>query len=88
MNHRHRKILHSLYAHPISGNISPASVWSVMKTLGAEVEERQHGRIAVSLNGHSANFSQAGHSLPVDEIIHVRKFLENCGINPEKDHPL
>ncbi len=88
MNHHYRKILHSLYAHPIGGNISPAAVWSVMEKLGADVEERQHGKIAIRLNGHCANFPQSGHSLPVGEIINVRKFLENCGVDPGKDYPL
>ncbi len=88
MNHHHRKILHSLYAHPISGNISPAAVWSVMEKLGAEVEERHHSKIAVKLNGHSANFRQGGHSLAKEDIINVRKFLETCGVDVEKDYPL
>ncbi len=88
MNHRHRKILHSLYAHPLSGNISPVAVWSVLEKLGAEVEERQHGKIAVKLNGHRVNFPQAGHSLAVEEIINIRKFLDDCGIDCKKDYPL
>jgi len=88
MNHHHRKVLHSLYAHPLNRNIAPVAVWSVLEKLGAEVEERQHGKISVRLNGHSANFPQAGHSLAAEQVINIRKFLENCGVDPDKDHPL
>lgn len=88
MNHKHRKVLHSLFAHPVSGNISPAAVWKVMEDIGAEIEERQHGKIAVKLNGHSANFPHAGHSLPVGEVSNIKKFLDTCGIDPKRDYPL
>lgn len=88
MNHHQRKVLHSLYAHPLSGNISPVAVWSVLEKLGAEVEERQHGKMSVRLNGHTANFPPVRHSFPLEQVINIRKFLETCGINPIKDHPL
>ena len=29
MNHHHRKILHTLFAHPINNNISPKDVESI-----------------------------------------------------------
>ncbi len=88
MNHRHRKILHSLFAHPISGNISPVAVRNVFTDLGADVEERNHSKMAVKLNGHTANFPRAGHSFSTDDVIHARKFVEMCGIDPERDYPL
>ena len=59
MNHKHRKVLHSLFAHPVSGNISFKQVESVFEELGAELEERHNSKVAVKLNGHTANFSHA-----------------------------
>jgi hypothetical protein len=88
MNHHHRKVLHSLFAHPINANIGMREVESVLKELGAEISEAHSGKIHVALNGHSANFSHAKHSLPKEEVASVRKFIETCGIDPERDFPL
>lgn len=82
MNHRHRKILHSLYAHPISANISLTDVVHTLEELGATVENKSGNRIGVTLNGHSAAFINAQHSLPKDEVAQIRKFLETCGVDP------
>lgn len=87
MNHRHRKILHSLFAHPISANVDYTSVVHVLESLGAEIENKAGNRIGVSLNGHSAAFTHVNHDLPKDEVVQIRKFLETCGINPA-DYPV
>lgn len=86
MNHRHRKVLHALFAHPISSNIDFKEVVHVLESLGAEVDNKAGNRIGVKLNGHSAAFSHAHHSLPKDEVMQVRHFLQTCGIKPE-DYP-
>ena len=44
MNHKHRKVLHALFAHPVSANIAPArAVEAVLKELGGEVDQRHGG---------------------------------------------
>jgi hypothetical protein len=88
MNHHHRKILHTLFAHPINNNISMSDVESVLKEMGAEIKAAHSGKTHVVLKGHSANFSHAKHSLPKQEVIQMRKFIETCGIDPERDYPL
>lgn len=88
MNHHHRKILHTLFAHPINNNISLKDVESVFGELGAEMKSAQSGKLHVALNGHSVNFSHAHHSLPKEEVVQVRKFMETCGIDPDRDYPL
>ena len=88
MNHRHRKVLHALFAHPISANISMKDVEAVFRELGAEINAAHSGKTHVVLNGHSANFSHPSHSLPKQEVIQVRKFMENCGIDPVRDYPI
>jgi hypothetical protein len=82
MNHRHRKTLHALFAHPISANIDFKEVVHVLEELGATIENKSGNRIGVSLNGHSAAFVHAHHSLPKDEVAQIRKFLTACGIDP------
>ena len=88
MNHHHRKILHSIFAHPINANLSMKDAVSVFREMGGEVSNTHSGKLKVRLNGHSANFSNPKHSLPKEEVIQVRKFIESCGIDPEADYPL
>jgi hypothetical protein len=87
MKHDHRKILHSLFEHPISANISFKDVERVLVDLGAELDTRSGDRVAVSLKGHKAVFHRAHHSMPKDEVVNLRHFLETCGINPA-DYPI
>jgi hypothetical protein len=84
MNHKHRKVLAALFAHPISANIDFKEVEHVLKELGADIENKHGNRIGVTLNGHSAAFTHVNHSLPKDEVAQIRKFLEGAGITPEK----
>lgn len=87
MNHRHRKVLHALFAHPVSNNVSFRDVEHLFAELGATVDNKTGSRIGVTLKGHNAAFHHAGHSLPRDEVLQVRKFLEGCGVNPA-DYPV
>ena len=82
MNHRHRKTLHALFAHPVSANINFKEVVHVIEELGGVVENKSGNRIGVTLNGHSAAFSHAQHDLPTAEVAQIRKFLTTCGIDP------
>lgn len=88
MNHKHRKILHTLFAHPEPANLAPKDVEHVLEDLGAEISERSGAKFSVALNGHRANFHHAHHSLPKDEVRQMRKFLEGAGVDPERDYPL
>ena len=88
MNHKHRKVLHALFAHPISANISTKAVESVLVELGGETEQRHGGRWGVRLNGHFAEFSHASHALPPDDARKMKKFITDAGIDPERDYPL
>ena len=88
MNHKHRKVLHALFAHPVSANISGRSVEAVIGELGGKIEQRHGGRWGVRLNDHFAEFSHKGHALHPDAVRQIRKFFEEAGIDPERDYPL
>jgi len=88
MNHKHRKTLHSLFAHPISANIDPRKVETTLGELGAEFDNRHGGRIGVRLKGHFAEFHFGQHSLSKDQVVQVKKYLEGCGVDPKRDYPL
>lgn len=84
MNHRHRKVLHALFAHPISANIDFKEVVHMLEELGAEVENKSGNRIGVKLKGHAAAFSNPHHDLPKDEVNQIKKFLIDCGVDPSQ----
>jgi len=56
--------------------------------LGAEILHAKSGRMHVALKGHSANFPVPHHSFPTGEVMQIRKFLEACDVDPERDYPL
>jgi len=80
--------LHALFAHPISSNIDPKAVKSLLEALGAEVAHSGHSQLVIKLNGHSHGFHDTLHSLSKDEVSGVRKLLEDAGIDPVRDYPL
>ena len=83
MNHRHRKTLHAIFAHPVGANIDFKQVVHVLEQLGAEIDNKSGNRIGVTLNGHTVAFMHVHHDLPKEEVIQVKKFLITCGIDPD-----
>jgi len=88
MNHKHRQILHALFAHPEPSNLSESDVKAVLRDLGADLEERNGSRFAVTLNGHTALFHHADHSVRKDDVRNIRKFLTDAGVDPGTQYPL
>lgn len=88
MNHHHRKVLHALFAHPVSANINMKDVESVLRDLGADVSTTKQGKVHVTLEGRTVNFAQPKHTLPKEEVQQVKKFITSCGIDPEVQYPL
>ena len=76
--------MHALFAHPVSANIDFKKVLHLLEEVGAEVDNKTGNRVGVKLNGHSVAFMHAHHDLPKEEVAQVRKFLETCGITPDK----
>jgi hypothetical protein len=88
VNHRHRKVLHALFSHPIPTNIHLHDVEHVMKELGAEMGHSGSGRLSVKLNGSALTVHGSDHGLSKDEVTGLRHFLQSVGIDPERDYPL
>jgi hypothetical protein len=82
MNHKHRKTLHALFAHPVSANINYQAVTHVLEELGATIDNKSGNRIGVTLNGHTVAFTHVSHDLPKNEVAQIKKFLTTCGIDP------
>ena len=88
MNHNHRAMLHSLFTHPISSNIDPKSIKSVLEALGADITRGGHSHLMIRPNGHTHSFNDAVHNLSKNAVRDLRKLLEHAGIDPGRDHPL
>jgi hypothetical protein len=88
MNHKHRKVLHSLFSHPLPSNVQLHEIEPVFKELGAELSHSGHGRLLVTMKGHTATFHGSDHGLSKDEVHNIKKFIETCGIEPVRDYPL
>ena len=56
MNHKHRATLHALFAHPMSSNIDPKIVKSMLEELGAEITYSRHNHLLVTLKGFTHGF--------------------------------
>jgi hypothetical protein len=83
MNHRHRKVLHAVFAHPLNHNIDPTHLEHVLDELGAETRPTGSGALQVQLNGVSHAFHFGTHSVPGDQVMALRKFLQQAGVDPE-----
>lgn len=88
MNHKHRKVLHALFADPACAKIAPCAVESIIEELGGTVEQRHGGRIGFRLNDHFAEFNHPQHTLHPDEVRRISKFIMNVGVDPARDYPL
>ena len=88
MNHRHRKVLHAIFSHPVSANIDPKVLEAMFGELGAEVSHNGSGHLAVKLNGQAHAFHNTQHSLSKDEVVAIRHFLTQSGVDPVRDYPL
>ncbi len=88
MNHKHRTVLHTLFAHPISANIDPKHVKATLTELGAEVSHGGHGDVMVSFKGVAHRFREDHHSLSKDQVAAMRKFLTDAGVDPVRDYPI
>jgi hypothetical protein len=83
MNHRHRKLIEAVFAHPVSANLDGREVESLLAALGAELHHTHNGRLGARLNGRSLSLHARSHSLGKDEAVQLRQFLEACGIGPD-----
>jgi hypothetical protein len=56
----------------------------MLRELGAEIDTRTGARVGVSLNGQAGVFHHTDHSLTKEEVVRLRNFLTECGIDPAK----
>ena len=85
MSHRNRKVLESIFAHPISSNIDFKDMSHALISVGVEITEKAANKISLTLAGRTVIIHRPHqHTMPKDEVATIRGFLVDCGITPEK----
>jgi hypothetical protein len=85
MSHHNKKVLESVFAHPISSNIDFKDMEHALISVGVSIEEKAANKISLSLDGRSIVIHRPHqHTLSKDEVATVRGFLIDCGITPDK----
>lgn len=88
MNHRHRKVLHGIFSHPLHHNLDPKAVEHLLAELGADLHPAGSGAMRITLNGAQDSVHLGEHSLAGDQVMRLRKLLGAAGIEPDRDFPL
>jgi len=81
--HQHaKKILHAFFAHPVAHNIDFKDAEHALTALGGEFEAKGGNKVELTLHGRKITLHRH-HTLSSEDVVHVRKFLESCGITGE-----
>ncbi len=54
----------------------------LLEALGADITNKSGNRIGISMKGHEIAVTHGHHSLSKDEVIRIKKFLIDRGIDP------
>ncbi len=84
MKAKHRKTLQLLFKRPVSGNVQWKDVVAMLNGIGAEFEEREGSRVAITLNSDTV-IQHVPHPSPTMDkgaVASLRKFLEYHGVTP------
>ncbi len=85
MSHRNKKVLESIFAHPISSNIDFKDMSKALSSVGIEITEKAANKISLTMDERSIIIHRPHqHTMPKDEVATIRGFLVDCGITPEK----
>ncbi len=84
MKRKHQKVLESIFARPVSGNVQWRDIEALFVELGAEISEREGSRVAVVLFGEVRVFHRPHPSPSTDKgaVASIRKWLEQHGVLP------
>ncbi|KHE92646.1 MAG: type II toxin-antitoxin system HicA family toxin [Candidatus Scalindua rubra] len=83
MRRKYKKTLELIFSRPVSGNVNWSDVVSLLKALGAEVDESRKGsRVGILLNGNVIIQHKPHPSPNMDKgaVESLRNFLIYCGV--------
>jgi len=78
-----RKTMHALFAHPITANIDFKDAERALAELGAAIEAKHGNKVEITLHGQKTMLHRNHHNLTKEDVVHLRKFLEGCGVTGE-----
>lgn len=84
MRRAHAKTLKAVFARPTSANIDWKDIEALLRSLGADISEREGSRVAVVLFGEVRVFHRPHPSPQTDKgaVVAVRRWLEQHGVKP------
>lgn len=82
MQRKHTRTLSAICSHPTPANIHWRDIEALLKSLGAEIEEREGSRIAVFLFNEVQVFYRPHPEPTTDKgaVVSVRKWLQSHGV--------
>jgi hypothetical protein len=82
MSHKHKRLLRTIYAEPVSANVHWRDVESLLHHQGAEVVYTHGARVRVILNRTEGQLHRPHHggSCGKFDIRHLREFLARAGV--------
>ncbi len=87
MNSKQQRILKSVFTDPVPSNILWSDIESLLKALGATLQEGNGSRVRVTLNGARAVFHEPHPEKETNKgaVKSVREFLINAGIDYKEE---
>lgn len=86
MSHKHESLLRAIFHDPVSGNIQWRAAESLLRHLGATIEQLSGARIRVRLNGVEDTLHRPHHgdALGRQDIYHLREYLAHARVTPSQ----
>ncbi len=73
-----------VFEHPISTNIDIKKLIKALEHYGVEVEHTKHNKLKLFYKDNEFVIGVPhGHTLPKDEVVQLRHFLEKINLTPE-----
>ncbi|MCP9771161.1 hypothetical protein KBY66_00735 [Synechococcus sp. Tobar12-5m-g] len=90
MRRHHIRTLQALFAHPLQHGVRASRVEALLRSLGAQVSQRDDRRLQIRMSSGQETWIHSGSGLrqpdlDADAVMRVRHFLQEAGVSP--DHP-
>lgn len=84
MKRQHATTLEQIFARPASGSVRWPDIEALLRSLGADISEREGSRVAVDLFGEVRVFHRPHPKPDTDKgaVASVRKWLDANGVRP------
>jgi hypothetical protein len=82
LNHKQMNVLHKVYAHPVTHDLTWHNVRTLLDAVG-EVEEKHNGSWRITIGEQPEVFDpNHGKELTVEQVMDLRRMLTAAGLEP------